>query len=467
MRKLSLFLVLALLLSLAPAAPAEDTFTVYLPQFTVGEAQEEACAYASRLLWSAGMNITLKVYTASQNSREAYLQFIRDHIGQENAAFVYTAEALTILQEEGWFDEILPLSQSTQPINRMAVLVKSDLLQAYGMPIRTARALEDFLSWRHQETGAVPCAASPFLYDRMYGGFQWLNLFLPEEGYYAINHEFSAFSAAADLFATLEGDALYSMQDLPVLENCAQRYLDWIRGGLITPYLPKPQTKLEGYDAQIINTEDFLAPLMLQNNAPLSKLDFSGYSLQILYAQELPQVTAETVPASAYGICAGEGAMEQVNAFLGWLEDRENYRLLRYGLEDTDYQWQDDTLVLLPGSHYSLWEQRVVFEQTALEPVVYQENLPQNFREEMQLILSAPEAVFTPEWLDEAEVWLLDENHILPVYQLASSAHTFWEKIYQYPTMASESAFTQWLDTIQKPQDAIEDILEELNGLLQ
>ena len=93
MRILALILSLTMLLSPAPVSRAEDEFTVYLPQFTTGETQEEYCAYASQLLQSSGMKITFRVYNAATSGA---MQFIRDHIHEENKAFVLATEPLML-----------------------------------------------------------------------------------------------------------------------------------------------------------------------------------------------------------------------------------------------------------------------------------------------------------------------------------------------------------------------------------
>ena len=204
---------------------------------------------------------------------------------------------------------------------------------------------------------------------------------------------------------------------------------------------------------------------MLQNNAPLAALDFSQYTLQILYAEEIPQFSAETVPASSYGICCSAETQPLLENFLAWLEQEENYRLLRYGEENTDYRVEGEEWIILPESGYSLWEQRVVFENMNLEPTVYRANLPDNFREEMQLLLQAPEAFFPAERLAEAGDLMLESKAMQAVAQLSSSAHSFWEKIYQYRTRASESAISPWIETVQAPLADAEEILDEMQLL--
>lgn len=465
-KNLALILSLMLLFSPASISLAEETLTVYLPQFTVGNAQEESCDYASRMLRTSGIHVDFRVYVSEDAGVNSYMQFIRDNIHKDNAAFVLNTEPLEFLKEEGWIDEIHPLSHTAQPLNRLAVLIKNDVFSGWGQSIRTASELEAFLAWRREETGKAPCTAASFLYDRMYGGFLWLNLFLPEEGYFPINNEFPALASAADFYSDFSGENLFSFATLPALSDCALRYLQWMENDWLDAYMPMPRTQLAQYEAVIVNTEDFLMPLMLRNNAPLSALDFSGYTLQILYAQDIPRFSSESVPASAYGICSGENAQPLVDNFLAWLEQENNYRLLRYGAEGTDFRVEDEAWVILPESGYSLWEQRVVFENTRLEPPVFRENLPANFREEMQLVSEAPAPLFPAEKLDAAADLLIREEVLPPTYQMSSSAHSFWERIYQYRTAASESAIIQWLDTVIQPPDALDETLDELSMLL-
>lgn len=449
---LSILISLCFLLPILPPAQAgSDQLTIYLPRFTHGSGQQEFCAYASELMQDAGYDIEFEVFSPhSANYSSDYTEFMIDRSADADCAFVAPVSMLEPLLDEGWFDEMIPTDYAAQPSNHLALLIKTELLEEYGQPIRDASALEDWLYLRQSETGEPPLAASPFLYDRMYGGYLWLNLFLPEEGYIALNNEFS-FPSVADLYASLDGEDFYGLHDLPAVSECANRYLDWMENGLIDHYVLRKAVDLSKYDALLVNTEDFISPLMLANNKFLSALDFTQYSLQIFYADELPATAAEVYPASSYAICAGQDAQAQLQDFMDWISSPSGYLLLRYGKEGVDYAMEDGRLIPSDSSVYPLWEQRVLFERSEQEPDLRKPNMPVNFHEELALLENAPDPLYSPEAFSELSQKLNESGYTAALSKVSSSNHSSCENIYTSTfTPSLRALVNSWLDAAAK-----------------
>lgn len=450
MRKslLAFMLSFCLLLSFIPSAHAlDDQLTIYLPCFTPGSAQKEFCSYASELVQNAGFDIRFEVFKPfiSDNENE-YKKFMTENSYSDNCAFVAPVSVLEELYNEGIFCEVIPTDYTAPQTNRLALLIKTELLEKYGQPIRDAASLEDWLYSRPNDAWDIPLAAAPALYDRLYGGYTWLNLFLPEEGYFALNSEFSN-PNACDFYSSLDEYDFYSFFDLPVLANCANRYLDWMELNLIEHYNPDSIADISEYDAVLVNTKDFLYPLMMARNDALASLDLTEYSMQILYTEDLPATSRENTPSSQYGICAGDGAQEEIRYFMDWLSSPEGYLTLLYGKEGIDYSMEDDYMVPNVSSDYRLWDHRILFLRDDLEPELTNDNLPVNFLEEMELLKDAPEPLYDKESFELVEQEMIDMEYMPILAKMANDNHNVCEELYAkiyLPTIRDMAAM--WIE---------------------
>ena len=430
-------LMLAALLALGGQAGA---LTVVLPPVTAGRTDEAACLYASGLLAEEGLDVEFEVFSGS--GWEEYVEYMWEHMN-DGMAFVGPEALMEGLAEEGLFTGAELLGDGIDAPHRTALLIRREVLEAYGEPVRDAQALMDLLSWRQGITGQTPMAACPRLYDRMYGGYQLMSLFLPQEGIVPLNGLFADVSRDVDLYYDTVDEAVYALPRLPVLEEVCLAMLDLVQEGMLDLYTPGAD--LSGYDVILADTRDFLDPLMMGNNPSLAALPLEEYALQVLYADSAP---AAEERRERYLLGAMPDAEQEAAQFLRLLDTRRGYLALRYGALGLDYLLDEEgRLTPLPESDYLRWEQRRYFARRDMEPERPEQAYPAGWAEEMALLGEAPKLICDGDALTELKALLADEDgELLRLFTAqAQEVRATMESVYRNPGRYSEEAIRQWL----------------------
>ena len=451
-------LLLAALLALGGRAGA---LTVVLPPVTGGRTDEAACGYAADLLAEEGLDVEFEVFSGS--GWEEYVEYMWEHLN-DDMAFSGPEALMEGLAEEGLFTSAGLLGDGIPAPHRTALLIRREVLEAYGEPVRSVEALLDLLAWRQGITGQAPMAACPRLYDRMYGGYQLMSLFLPQEGIVPLNGLFADVSPEVDLYFDLSDEAVYALPHLPVLEKVCLAMLDLVQEGLLDLYAPGAD--LSGYDVILADTRDFLDPLMMGNNPSLAALPLEEYALQVLYADAAPVVEERRV---RYLLGAMPDAEEEAAELLRLLDTRQGYLALRYGRLGQDYLLdEEDRLSPLPESDYLRWEQRRYFARQDMEPELQAEAYPTGWAEEMALLEEAPELVCDEDAQTALNALLAAEDgQLLRLFTAqAQEVRATMESVYRNPGRYTAEAIRQWLSQDYFLTQDFDEAVDVLWGML-
>jgi len=346
-------------------------------------------AYATQLLRDKGFDITFETCAVSQND---YLDDIKDYVRAHlntDSLFILTNEVFDLLEADGLELATYDIGDNQADTNRLAVLIKKDVLEAYG-EVRTADDLEKLLRALKESTAPrAPCAFSPRQYDASYSWFDLtaLRLYMPQYGYYPIAGAYPL--DGVSVYASTDTQELSASYNLLETEAALKAFLGLSRDGLIDFYdSSAPEDAYEGYPVILVNTQDFIDGKIMANLPALENLNFDDYYINILYNDTLPRVERIATVFSSIALCAGEDAdMSTFLSFRQWLFDPENYRYFMYGVEGTDYGLDSDgNIVPNEESAYANWGVQQIFRIDALEPKSPGQARIDNFDEEMASI---------------------------------------------------------------------------------
>ena len=396
----SIFLCCIFWASMLALAQEPSITRVLMTSVTVGKDEAANCARASELAQNAGFPLQFEVHV---NAQEQYYQTLEEKLinaseGQ-NSVVICRGKAIQAWEDHGLLQhkEGSPYIQlgDYRAINRLAVLVHADTFDAFQPSLETADDLEDFLytlqDWHPDQ---VPCATTSFIADRMYpnSGFTALSLFLPQEGYVCLSDAFKGIVSGLNCWLSLKDGIVSDAYSLKESREAVTRYFQWIDQGLLTPYVTRNAPDLSNYPVLLVNTEDFMNPLMLANNPAYAALPLDEYLLFVLYPDLIPNFSWPGIDLNAYYACAASGTDLGVFLdFLDWLQVEENYYYFLYGIEDYDpIRTGDQFAVNESNLSYVAWEQRVFFLSQKYEAGLKRQNRPGNYQQAMRTIEMTP-----------------------------------------------------------------------------
>lgn len=369
---------------------------VLMTSVTVGKDEAANCARATERAQKAGFPLQFEVYVSAQ---EQYYQAFEEKLinapEDQNTIAICRGKAIENWDEHGTLQHIegSPYIQlgDYRAINRLAVLVHQDTYDAFQPSLETADDLEDFLyTLKDWNPDQVPCATTSFVADRMYpnNGFTALSLFLPQAGYVCLSDACKGMVSGLNCWLSLEDGTISDAYSLEESRNAVTRYFQWIDQDLLTPYVTRNAPDLSRYPVLLVNTEDFMNPLMLANNPAYAALPLNEYLLFILYPDSIPNFSWPGIDLNAYYACATLSTDVGVFLdFLDWLQIEENYYYFLYGIEDYDPMYNGDILAVNESNlPYVAWEQRVFFLSQEYEMNLKRQNRPRNYQQAMQTI---------------------------------------------------------------------------------
>ena len=233
---------------------------------------------------------------------------------------------------------------ASAPLNRPALLIRSDIWEVYSPEIETGSELEDFL-WvlKDADPEQVPCASAPFAAEQMYfyAPSEPLALFLPEKGYYPLIRA-GGQGLLFGLWASMDGGTVKAAQDMDEARDAVERYLSLAENGLLDLYTAKRHGDLTAYPAILCNTEDLVSASHKTVNPALHELDLTNYHIEILYSRTLPRVPGEEIAKpEACAVTSQKTNAAEFDRFLTWLGTRENYERFHGGGEDAPKNYAD------------------------------------------------------------------------------------------------------------------------------
>lgn len=312
-------------------------------------------------------------------------------------------------------DYIVGMGMRTDLLLRTAVLMKTEVYNTYGMDVRSAADYVDLLRLLKEENPEqIPAAASPVLYERMYGYSPIWALYLPEIGQYPLRQLFHRDNIRGEFLYDSGSNTLIPTHESEQFASSVRAFHSLCAEGLVELWSARHKPADFGsFPTLLVNTRDFINRNMQDAVPEYNRLNMAEYRINILYGDTEP--IASSAGGAAYTVFAYAMRNADTALFLRWmewLEDKSNYRLFLDGLEGTDYQTDGDSVVYLETAlGYNLWDQRSFFVRSYLEDA-YPANIPSNFIEEVESIavynLPLPPEAVHDAFYDEDRAFDLD-----------------------------------------------------------
>ena len=280
--------------------------------------------------------------------------------------------------------------------NFPAVVVREDIAIEYGKEIRTASQYIGLLNllkeWDPPNIPGMAFAVRPGIFDMMFYDF-----FMPEYGYWAPMQEFNVVFGIGT-------NNVYPRYSL--LENriAIEEFTNLWREGLIHVRYWGPQGRqYDEFPTALVYFNDFISPfIMVSEITGISSFDASGYRIYALYGGILPFFAGEGYD---YINTSGSRAIAGINTdareflrLLEWLKQRENYNLLFYGIEGTDYHIIRDRMVFVenPDVNWAVLRNNLYFlENSDFKPIP--SYAPHNIESELMQLYTGYTITVTPE----------------------------------------------------------------------
>jgi hypothetical protein len=301
-------------------------------------------------------------------------------IGMEFAPGYMTNPLIPIYNKPDTLD-MIPVSRWEMMPRIPAVLVREDIANHYGRDINTASDYIALLKWiRQHYPDSHPGAVCFEHYFRTPIPF---DLFLPENGYW--NPQRPDF-----LLYELGSNEVHRTFSLPEGHAALTDFEELIDSRLLR------LVSQFGYDNMFLSYAGFPTVLMyadsfhpsnniLQTWRLVSNFDASEYRMHLLYDGLLPALHWPDGHYMNTRVAVGGQStnMTDLFRFLQWLDDKENYMRLFYGIENVDYTMSGNRIELIEsevdrGAIRSVLSD---FIRTDFEPI--RSNAPLNYEESL------------------------------------------------------------------------------------
>ena len=245
----------------------------------------------------------------------------------------------------------------TEHIYGMAVLIKNEIFDEYGLGIRTGSEYRELLIWIMEEYERTPGITSIYSADSLRGhtlGYTALNLFLPEKGYTSLTGMFTGIGAPEfPCYLWMdENNNIRPFYKIDDAKNAILELVAWRAAGLMD---------FVGDDVEFspLDYPTVLASTLQIIEMNMNRIDLSGYTVNLLDGP------VWVVPPTTGAVAVPGADVSEFLRFMEWLNVKENFIYFFFGIEGVDYATDPAGAITdAKKSDYHLWRNKYIFQRS-------------------------------------------------------------------------------------------------------
>jgi len=315
--------------------------------------------------------------------------------------------------------KVLPLGFTDPSVNALSVLIKNELNDLYGKKIKTGTDYEELLKWlKKHDPDTVPGAA---ILNSSRVQFQ---LYFPEMGYWLPRDDVQVACPITEntvVPISSLSETRLAFERLSALFN--NGYIEtWGMAGGVYKNTVRVEPDLSKYNTFLVNADIFMnLDSSAANYSGVSGFNFADYTMHVLYNEVYPEVgVINELGFMNYHAVAGDNAdISEFLRLLQWLDNKDNYRRLYYGVEGVDYVLTDDRVELLDAGKGWAGVRIILsdyFKRKEFEPTPA--TAPANYREEIESWSPSRRIEFRDEDVKLVMDWEGDTENLKPLNEV-------------------------------------------------